>query len=108
MNALKININCRLIRHYSRFFHTQGQRDLFSLGSVSGSMASVCDGFDLLGAWLERAHFKRGTSPLTLMDLRAILVSERVSPLSCGGTDRGWPNNLPIPSQEMQRRQKNV
>lgn len=49
-NALKININCRLIRHYSRFFHAHGQRDVFSLGSASGGMASVCDGFDLLSA----------------------------------------------------------
>lgn len=51
--------------------------------------ACVCDIFDILrNAW-EHTRFKRGTSPLTLMDFQAILVSEHVSPLSCGGTDRG-------------------
>lgn len=53
-SALKIKVNCHPIRHYSRYFHAQRQHNLFSSGSVSvscrQSVASVCDGFDLLSA----------------------------------------------------------
>ena len=53
-SALKIKVKCRLIRHYSRYFHARRQHNLFSSGSVSvscrQSVASVCDGFDSLSA----------------------------------------------------------
>lgn len=83
-SALKIKANFHVIRHYSRYIHAHRQHKLFSSGCVSvscrRSVASVCDGLDLPSAWLEHRRFKGGTSPLTLMDFRAILVSGHVSP----------------------------
>ena len=109
-SALKIKVNCRFIRHYSRYIHAQRQNNLFSSVSVSVScrrnMASVCDGFDSLSVWLEHTSFKRGDKPSDFDGFLGNISQRACIPLSCGGTDRGWPNNLPIPSQEMQRWQK--
>lgn len=51
----------------------------------------------LCGAWLQHIRFKRGTNLMTLMDFRGHISQWECIPLSCSGTDRGWPNNLPIP-----------
>lgn len=61
-------------------FHALKQRNFSSQGSANVCMASVCDISDILRTLLEHTRFKRETSPLTLMDFQAILVSEHVSP----------------------------
>lgn len=73
--SFDITVGTFMLRDSVIYFH----RDL-SVSVAGESAASVCDGFDSLSAWLEHTSFKKGTGPLTLMDFRAILVSEHVSP----------------------------
>lgn len=110
--ALKIKVSCHVIWHYSSYIHAHWQHNLFSSGCVivscRWSAAPICGALDFLSAWLEHTSFKGGDKPSDFDGFPGNISQRACIPLSCGGTDRGWPNNLPIPSQEMQRRQKNV
>lgn len=109
--ALKIKANCRLVRRYSRYFHAVRRHDLFWSGSVRAVAGGVRPLFvkalmRQVPDWNTRV-LKKGQA-LWLWWILGNISQRACIPLSCGGTDRGWPNNLPIPSPEMQRRQKNV